>query len=173
MSSLADPGVVAERKTPAAQTDRKRPPGRSRNRGRRTWRQPSLAGQRAGGGISKGTRTAAWNALLPLTAVTPDLARVAGPSFQLVSTGSSAMPRLSLAARCRTRGLGFGHCSRVREGARLQANEGLRDDPRVPQGPGWRQGEPLVHHPGEGRCAPRDAIRIERYYPGSSNRMAM
>jgi len=48
VSPCADPGGVAERTAPASRTGLKRPPRRSRNRGRRRCPQPSLAGQRDG-----------------------------------------------------------------------------------------------------------------------------
>lgn len=44
--SLADPGDVAERRTLASRTDRRRPPGLSLNYGRSTCPQLSVAGQR-------------------------------------------------------------------------------------------------------------------------------
>lgn len=55
VSFPADPGGVAERRAPASRTGRKTPPGRSRNRDRRTYAQPSLAGQRDGRRFQRAT----------------------------------------------------------------------------------------------------------------------
>ncbi len=73
MNSFADPGGVAERRTPASRTSQIRPPGRSRNRGRRTCPQPSRAGQRGRKGASACTRTAPSKVFLPLTRHLPQV----------------------------------------------------------------------------------------------------